>query len=392
MTFTRRRAVAALGTAAFAGCLGLEPDEDRPEGVDLGLAVDPLLTGLDTPWDLTFSGEDEAFVSERPGRISRVDLGNGERETVLESDATERGEGGLLGLALGPGDLDDRLYAYYTTQGDNRVVRYDLDGSTEPEAETIVEGIPSARIHNGGRIAFGPEADLWILAGDANDTDLAQNPDSMAGSVLRVTPDGEPSDANPGFDEPRCYTIGHRNPQGIDWLSDDTPVIAEYGPTARDEISRLTAGGNYGWPAARDGDEYSDSDYDRPLVNTGTEETWAPSGISIYENGNGDGDANSESSGRLLVGGLRSQQVIVIDLFEGDEELPEEGTRYEDRWMDDGYTAVSRRTLQDELGRIRHVGQAPDGDLYAITSNRDGRAGGQFPRDEDDVLVRLTTE
>lgn len=101
------------------------------------------------------------------------------------------------------------------------------------------------------------------------------------------------------------------------------------------------------------------------------------------------GDDASESNGRLLVGGLRSQQLIVVELFEESEELPEEGTRYDDDWLDEAYTAVARRTLQDEIGRIRHVERAPDGTPYAITSNRDGRAGGRFPRDEDDVLVRL---
>lgn len=382
LPLTRRHAL-TLGTAALAGCLGLEPDDDRPEGDDLGITAEPVLTDLDTPWDLAFLDENEAFLSERPGRISRVDFGTGERETVLEPDAAEQGEGGLLGLAVGPGNPDDQLYAYYTTESGNRVMRYDLDGSTEPAVSPIVDGIPAARIHNGGRIAFGPEGDLWVLAGDANEPDLAQNPGSMAGSVLRVTPEGEPSDANPGFDEPRCYTIGHRNPQGIDWLADGTPVIAEHGPDARDEISRLVAGGNYGWPAARDGDEYPDTDYVRPLVNTGPDETWAPSGMSVHE------DSPPESDERLLLAGLRSQQLIVVDLFEEDDQLPEEGTRYDEDWMDDAYTAVARRSLQDELGRIRHIGRAPDGDLYAITSNRDGRAGGPFPRDDDDVLVRL---
>lgn len=374
MSPTRRRVLSALGAASLAGCLS---GDDETETDPASVETEAILTGLDTPWDLAFD-DGAIYLSERPGRISRVV--DGERETVVEPDATENGEGGMLGLALDPDA--QFLYAYYTRESENRVVRYALETFDEPE--TILEGVPAASIHNGGRIDFGPEGDLWVLTGDADDPDLAQEPTSLAGSVLRLTPEGEPA---PGTDlpDPRIYTYGHRNPQGIAWLADGTPVIAEHGPSARDEVNRLVQGANYGWPAARDGEEYPGTDFARPLVNTGSGVTWAPSGIVHYT-----GDEVETWQDRLLIGGLRSQQLITLSLSEPDEEPPEGGTTYDDEWLDDTYTATATAALEGEIGRIRHVTRGPDG-LYAITSNRDGRAHGRFPREGDDVLVRLST-
>ncbi|MDL5360383.1 sorbosone dehydrogenase family protein [Halalkalicoccus sp. NIPERK01] len=373
MFITRRRVLAALGTAGLAGCLS---GDGETESDDASVETEALLTGLDTPWDLAF-GEGGIYLSERPGRVSLLE--EGERETVVESDATENGEGGMLGIALDP--AEEFLYAYYTRGSENRVVRYALDAPGDPEP--IVEGIPAAGRHNGGRIDFGPEGDLWVLTGDADDPDLAQDPESLAGSVLRLTPEGEPA-TDTDLPDPRIYTYGHRNPQGIAWLPDGTPMITEHGPNARDEVSRLVAGANYGWPAARDGGEYPDTEFARPLVNTGPDTTWAPSGMTYYA---GNGVENWRD--RLLIGGLRSQQVIVLALTAPGEESPE-GTTYDAEWLDDAYTATATAALPRAIGRVRHVAAGPDA-LYAITSNRDGRAYGRFPREEDDVLVRLST-
>lgn len=374
MSPTRREILLGFGgaTAGLAGCLS---GDSETETDDTAIEVETVLTNLDTPWGLAF-GEEEIYLSERPGRISLIV--EDERETLFEPEATEDGEGGMLGIALGPDE--EFLYAYYTREDENRVVRYDLETG---EDEPIIEGIPAAGIHNGGRVAFGPEDDLWVLTGDADDEDLAQDPESLAGSVLRLTPDGEPA-AETNLPDPRVYTYGHRNPQGISWLPDDTPVIAEHGPSARDEVSQLETGANYGWPEARDGDEYPETDFARPLVNTGPDVTWAPAGMTYYT-----GEEIPEWQGRLLIGGLRSQQLITLSLTEPGEELPE-GTVYDEEWLDNAYTATTTAALDGEIGRIRQITQAPDG-LYAITSNRDGRAHGEFPRDEDDVLVRLST-
>ncbi|MCL7418510.1 MAG: PQQ-dependent sugar dehydrogenase, partial [Halalkalicoccus sp.] len=356
----------------LAGCLS---GDGETEADPTTVQTETVLTGLDTPWDLAFD-DGAIYLSERPGRISRVL--DGERETLVEPETTEDGEGGMLGITLGPDG--GFLYAYYTRESENRVVRYDLDSFERPEP--ILEGIPAAEIHNGGRIDFGPEGDLWVLTGDADDPDSAQDPRSLAGSVLRLTPEGDPV-AGTDLPDPRIYTYGHRNPQGIAWLADGTPVIAEHGPSARDEVNRLVEGENYGWPAARDGEEYPGTEFARPLVNTGPDVTWAPSGMVHYT-----GDEVEGWQDRLLIAGLRSQQLVTLSLTDPDEEPPE-GTAYDEEWLDDAYTATTTAALEGEIGRIRHVAEGPDG-LYAITSNRDGRAYGRFPREEDDVLVRLS--
>lgn len=404
------RATAAALTAGVAGCLlDVRPDEgaDPPDGV----APTTVVSGLDVPWDLAVAGDD-AFVTERDGGVRRFDreslvdgsdLAAGDGEVALAgADLPERtapGEGGTLGVAAHPDYPEPpAIYVYYTAEDGarrNRVVRYDRDRDV---LEPIVEGIPAARTHNGGRLRFGPDGDLWVLTGDAEDPDAARDPDSLAGSVLRLTPEGDPAAPGPPFPDgdPRLFTVGHRNPQGLAFAPDGTAFAAEHGPDARDEVSLLRSGGNYGWDVARGGPD--DPEYDGygaheefvpPLLNTGPETTWAPSGIARY-----DGPI-SEWDGRLLVAGLASETLFAVALLEdaAADDLPnaDVATVHDDDWLEDRYTAVSVPYYVGEFGRLRHVAVGPDGALYLLTSNRDGRtrAGSDFPRDDDDRIVRL---
>ncbi len=156
-------------------------------------------------------------------------------------------------------------------------------------------------------------------------------------------------------------------------------------------MNRLVPGGFYGWPDTRKPDEYAalsaDSDVRRPLANTQST-TWAPTGSLFYT-----GDAVPSWRNRMVIGGLRSQQLVVLTLSPPDAGLPplsERGRRFDADWLDDAYTATAHPLLTDELGRIRHVEQGRDGELYVITSNRDGRSGeGGFPKENHDVLVKL---
>jgi len=439
---SRRKLLAAVGAAAVAGCVSGEddstseapetvPDEydhptpsedpgwEPPSGspLDADLQIETLVENLEIPWDLTFTPDGELFLTERTGTVLRFESGDvaavaSPQDAIdagsVEPGSDERpwwvegGEGGTLGVATHPAYPDEQyVYVYYTANGAdprNRVVRYDVGASDPASAEELIVGdIPADSIHNGGRITFGPDGNLWICTGDAGDGDRSRDPDSLAGKILRVTPAGDAPESNPDLDgDPRVFTYGHRNPQGIDWLPSGVPVVTEHGPTARDEIQILRPGGDYGWNEVRGGPDdedyaaYADQDdVVPPVVNTGTATSWAPTGATFYT-----GEAVPAWHNRYVFGGLGSQAVYVLTLTPPAAELPPAdgpAWRYDQGWLDSAYTATVHRALDDELGRVRYVTQSPTGDLYAITSNRDGRANDPFPREKDDVLVRITT-
>ncbi|USZ69364.1 PQQ-dependent sugar dehydrogenase [Halorussus salilacus] len=436
-TTSRRHFLAAAGATALAGCGKVEVGEPTPEydyevthdetewerydpdwegptdpPLPADVEVEVLVENLEIPWDLSFAPTGELFVTERTGRVHEFDGGDLQRiaapDSVIDAEAlspgpddephwetwfVEGGEGGMLGVAVHPEYPDAPfVYVYFTAETDdgtvNRVVRYDIDADDPADtAEVLVDDIPADTVHNGGRIAFGPANYLWVTVGDAGDPDLAQDPDALPGSVLRLTPDGEPHPDNPDAGDPRVFTYGHRNPQGIAWLPDARPLVTEHGPDGRDEVNLLRAGENYGWPEVRTREEYSEDDaYAHPLVNT-AEESWGICGCVFYT-----GETVPEWTNRLVVGTLIGQHVNVVTLNREGEGPPRDGDAeaYDDSWYDDALAATSHRTFEDVLGRVRHVEQGPDGHLYAITSNRDGRPRGDtFPRERDDVLVRL---
>lgn len=382
-----------------------------------------LVENLEIPWDIAVAPDGDVFVTERVGRVNRFDSGELREvlalEAAIDASAVEPGsakqpwwikggEGGTLGVALHPEYPDPRaLYVYYTmfTEAgrENRVSRFDLDaddpGATE---EVVIDGIPGFKVHNGGRLEFGPDGYLWALTGTAawdkdEGSERAADPESLAGKVLRVTTEGDPAPGNPdlGVDaDPRVFTYGHRNPQGIVWLPDGTTIATEHGPEGYDEVNRLVPGGNYGWPdegLRTNPSMYADAEGIRPPLATSGDVTWAPSGSLFYTGA----DVPSWRN-RMLIGGLISQQIIVVTLTPPGEKLPpvqwfrKWGRRFDQSWLDAAFTATAYPVLKNELGRVRQLAQGPDGELYAITSNRDGRAKDPFPTVRDDVLVKLT--
>ncbi|WP_178915134.1 sorbosone dehydrogenase family protein [Natronomonas gomsonensis] len=422
-----RRTLLACGVAGLtttAGCFAGEADEfptgegeatwpatptwGPAEGspLDAEVTATTAVENLSIPWDLTFAGG-EALFTERTGGVRLFEAETLATETGLQPDdaravlsasdlpdRTGPGEGGTLGLATHPEYPDPRaLFVYYTAADDlrNRVVRYDIDAD---EVSVVVDGIPANDWHNGGRIEVGPNGHLWILAGDAQEgADIAQDPDSLGGAVLRVTLDGDPAPNNPDFGaggDPRTYTLGHRNPQGLAFTPDGEPLVAEHGPLNRDEVSALRPGANYGWNVARGGPggvQYNaygeDEAFTPPLLNTGADTTWAPSGSTFYT-----GDAISAWHNRLFVAGLRSQTLFCMTL-DADGAGPDGGRRFDADWLDDRYTATAHRLYDGEFGRLRHVEEGPDGALYLLTSNRDGRTLTDFPVDSDDRILRI---
>jgi glucose/arabinose dehydrogenase len=432
---SRRQFLAAAAAAGLAGCLSdvtgndgtptdpptsaYDPsvedgewpryDEDWEAPTDSPLdyeyETEVLVENLDIPWDLSFTGEDELFLTERTGTIRRFE--SGDVVDVVEPDEAidagsienpdqqtwwvEGGEGGLLGVAAHPDYPEPPLvYAYYTYQENgtakNKVSSFDASADDPGSTVTpIVEGMPGETYHDGGRIAFGPAGNLWITTGDAGTASRSQNMESLGGKVLRVTASGDPVDGNPEGGDARVFSLGHRNPQTITWLPDATPVSAEHGQTAQDEVNLLSPGRNCGWPEVRTADEYPGSEYDRPVAHTGTN-TWAPSGGVFYT-----GDSVPGLQNRLLLGGLWSQRINVVTLSPSDADLPPvgNGKRHDADWLDNDYVATSHHLFEDEFGRIRHVEQGPNGDLYFITCNRDGRAEGDFPKENGDRLIRV---
>lgn len=386
-----------------------EPADGPP--TEASVEETTVVSGLEIPWDLTFAGDD-AFFTERESGVRRVDAEALASEHDLAPEDTELvvserdlpnyetiDYSGFLGVAAHPEYPDPPdIYLYHSyDDGEprNRVIRYDLE---RERLTVLVDGIPATGYHHGGRLTFGPENDLWITTGDDNRAELAQDPASLAGAVLRITPDGAASPENPEIDadaDPRIVTYGHRNPQGVAFAPDGEAFVIEHGPKSRDEVQVVHPGSNYGWPTARGGpddpeyESYEENDaFTPPVVNTGPETTWAPSGATFYTD-----DAIGAWNNRLLVCGLISQTLYAITLVRpdaADEPSPgTDGVEYDSPWLDDRFTATAHPLYGGEYGRLRHVEQGPDGSVFLLTSNRDGRAPDPFPRADDDRIVRI---
>ncbi|GAB3168742.1 PQQ-dependent sugar dehydrogenase [Myceligenerans halotolerans] len=367
MTVPRKTPLALVLTAAvgvaIAGCGVTAPDGGATPATPSGstTSAGPLeasagepqavTTGLAAPWSVAFTGT-TALISERDSaRVLELLDDGGTRVAGTVEGISPNGEGGLLGLAV---DDEDRLYAYSTGAGGNRVQRFALTG--EPgalglgPAETILDGIPSANFHNGGRIAFGPDGMLYVTTGDAGNADAAQDRDSLAGKILRMTPDGDVPGDNP-FDGSLVHSYGHRNPQGIAWAEDGTMFSSEFGQNTWDELNVITPGGNYGWPVVEgiaDDDRYVDP------VQQWDPAVASPSGITIAD-------------GTIFVANLRGSVLRAVPVAE-----PSGSAEY----------------YAGEYGRLRDVTVSPDGGLWFLTNNTDGRGS---PGPDDDRLLEVRT-
>ncbi|MEF8855790.1 MAG: PQQ-dependent sugar dehydrogenase [Haloplanus sp.] len=371
----RRRYLATLGAAALGGCAG-RSGTDGPDATsaDDGVAVETLATDLDIPWGAAYR-DGTLYLTERPGRIVRLVDAEGHSpsgsrsstdgdavETVVDAVAGVEhvGEGGLLGIVFHPSE--PYAYTHQTYAADdglaNRLVRHDLTDDWSPEP--LLTGIPGASIHDGGRLLVHDDA-LYMTCGDASSANRAQDPDGLAGSVLRVTLDGDPHPDNPS-DSP-VFSYGHRNPQGL-VRREGTLYSTEHGPRVADEINVLRAGENYGWPEAKgpsDDDRFTD-----PI--TSYSPTIAPASATFY-----DGPIEAWQ-GDFFFGTLAAEHVRRVR-FEG------EGAAIS--------VVEEERLVEGEYGRIRTVFTGPEGHLHAVTSNRDGRGS---PVAADDRLLRFVPE
>jgi len=379
--------VSPAATLAVEPIVGPKPqtvdDVFIPAPIDIG--VENWITGLEAPWSLVFLPDGRALVSERPGRVRLIRDGQLAPEPYAVFETTRgasgvgdfflnlfaRGEGGLMGLAVHP-DFPKApyIYAMYTWRGQsgvrNRIVRLRDHGDYGTFDKIILGGVPGALFHNGGRIAFGPDGMLYATTGEIFERRMAQDLKALGGKILRIDPEGNIPADNP-FPGSPVWSYGHRNPQGLAWHPETGQLFqSEHGPSgevgfgAHDEINIIEKGRNYGWPlivGAPGKAPYAD-----PIVMW-PENSVPPTGIAFHQ-------------GDLYIATLRSEALIRL-------KLSRSGRRF-------SVTAIERLFAENEddgvRGRLRDAVSGPDGALYVLTSNRDGRGS---PRPGDDKILRL---
>lgn len=305
---------------------------------------------ISVPWGLAFLPDGAALVAERTtGRILRITPTGEQTEAMTVPGVADLGEGGLLGLAVSPTYAQNGLvYAYYTTDDDNRIARFVLGG----EPEVLLDGIQNGEIHNGGRIAFGPDGMLYAGVGDAGDTDNAQDPDSRNGKILRMTPEGDVPPDNPTAGS-LVYTLGHRNVQGLAWDGDGVMYGVEFGQNEFDEVNLIEAGANYGWPIVEGEGDTDGGRFVNPLVTWTTDEA-SPSGAAVL------GET-------LYVAALGGQRLWAIPITGA------------------GALGEPVALLDGVYGRLRTVAEGPDGALWLTSSNTSRGT----PLDGDDHVYRF---
>jgi glucose/arabinose dehydrogenase len=317
-----------------------------------------VATHLDVPWGVAFLPDGSALVSERTtGDVVSVARGKPVERVGTVPGVTSDVEGGLLGIAVSPTYASDRLvYAYFTTDTDNRIVSMKLTPNGFGRPTVLLDGIPRASYHDGGRLLFGPDGMLYASTGDHGEPDLAQDRDSLAGKILRLTPEGGIPRDNP-FPHSPVWTYGHRNVQGLAFDDAGRLWATEFGDSNADELNLIVPGANYGWPVYEGdgGKGAADDGMTNPQLTWPVEDA-SPSGLAYLD-------------GVLYMGALRGERLWQIPL-RGDHALR------------------PRAALQGELGRLRTVAVAPSGNLWVTTSNTDLRTPDVAP--DDDRVVSIS--
>lgn len=367
----RGRAALLAFALALTGCSSDAADSPSPSSssssaqtgggseAEPGADAEPevVAQNLSAPWSIAFY-KDTVLVSERDsGRILELDGQSPAevREITTVAGVSPSGEGGLLGLSV----RGDSLYAYFTGAKGNRIQRFTLkqgsDGVELGVPETIVDGIAKAGFHNGGRLAFGPDGKLYASVGDAGNRSAAQDRESLSGSILRMNPDGSVPDDNP-FGDSLVYSYGHRNPQGLAWSEDGTMYASEFGQDTWDELNIIEAGGNYGWPEVEGISEgaFGDKDFIDPVQQWSPDQA-SPSGMTISED-------------TLFIANLRGQVLRTVPL----SNLAEADIAY-----------------AGEFGRLRDVVTTPNGEVWILTNNTDGRGD---PAAADDRILLVPAD
>ena len=337
---------------------------------DLEVKVEVVASNLTIPWSIDWLPDGTILFTERNGNLRVIQQGVLLEEPLLTLSVGGV-EGGMLGVTVDPNYSENNyIYLYYTynelLSTSNKLVRYQLTNGGLIEDKILLDKIPGGPFHDGGRIQFGPDGKLYVTTGEAGNPDLSQNLNSLGGKILRINSDGSIPDDNPWKDSP-IYSIGHRNPQGIDWDESGNLFATEHGPSgwrgvAHDEVNQIIAGKNYGWPDII-GDEKKEN-LQNPILHSG-EDTWAPSGAEFYQ-----GDKIPQWTGKYFVATLRGSHLHMIEFD-----------------LENNLVSSHEKLFQNEFGRLRDVQTGPDGFLYMLTSNQDGRG---TPKTNDDKILRIT--
>lgn len=320
--------------------------------------VQVLATNLEKPWAIDFAG-DKIFVTEKVGQVRVIESGVLLDDPLVTLRTANVFGGGLLGIAVHPAfDSNHFIYVYYTYEKDgtlwNKILRITESNNKLDAAKTIFDNIPGSVYSNGGVIKFGPDGKLYVGTGSVSDSHGPQDIQSLEGKILRLNDDGTIPDDNPFSNSP-VFSFGHMNPKGLGWDNVGNLFVTEMGPSKNDEINLVQSGGNYGWPEQEcfGNEEFIDpiKCYD-PAIE--------PGGIVFYY-----GD-KIKLENSLVLASLRASHLFNL-------EIDEDGVK-------------SQKSILSGLGRIRDVAVGPDGYLYLITSNTDGKG---FPDASDDKLLRI---
>jgi glucose/arabinose dehydrogenase len=357
--------VAGASALALVGCSDGSAPKATPSpsptrtGPVIPRVAGTIATGLNVPWGIAFLPDGRALVGQRDrGTISLIDPDAAEDKrvqlvgTVPGVFAETAASRGLLGLALDPDDAT-QLYAFYTMAAEQRIARITLKDGKFDEIEPILTGIPTGKGHYGGSIEFGPDGYIYAATGDLQRVPTpAQDRNSLAGKILRITKDGKPAKGNPFDDE--IWSWGHRNIEGLAFDDDGRLWASEFGADKADELNLIEKGGNYGWSIFEG--ESDDPKYVAPKATWGVAEC-SPAGIAITQS-------------TLFMAGLRGQRLWAVPL-------------------DGAKVGKSQDYFVEEYGRLRSVAAAPDGSLWLGTSNTDGNGR---PRAGDDRLLRVVVD
>ncbi|MFY9300780.1 MAG: PQQ-dependent sugar dehydrogenase [Candidatus Nitrosotenuis sp.] len=350
--------IAALAASAIILSSPSQPPPLPPPTTQENESIETLATGLKKPWAIAFA-EDKIFVTEKQGSIRIIESGVLLDEPLATLRVAEVFGGGLLGITTHPDYANNHfLYVYYTYSEDdklwNKVLRITEENNKLADVVTIIDKIPGSQFYNGGVLKFGPDKKLYVATGLSSEfSQNSQVISSLEGKILRLNDDGTIPQDNPFPDSP-VFSLGHRDPQGMAWDKNANLFVTESGPTKNDEINLARPGGNYGWPEQECGGEK----FANPVMCY--DPSIEPGGIVFYS-----GD-KLEYKDSMIMATLRGSNLYKLDVTQDD--------------------LLSQKSILSGTGRIRDVGEGPDGYLYIITSNTDGKG---FPNKGDDKLMRI---